>query len=818
MCAAIEARRAGAAVLLVDPAPPHRLGGNARHSRNIRLATDTATPWQEGPYPVDELAADLIASGAPDPALARLVAQEAATLGPWLIAQGVALERRADGNLPPSRRTAFFRGGGQALTNALLRQAHGLGVDLRQGWWANALDPAGVSPSHDGALRIVIRTPAGPIPVEAAAVVLASGGYGRHRAWLADALGPAAHGIANRGTPHQCGAALSWLLQAGAAAAGRPGDAHLVAVDARAPMDDAGIVSRVDGMPLGLVVGADGRRWRDEGAPAGPARFATWGQALAARPDPRGWLLLTPEAAARLPPMLYPPLRADGPAALARLCGIDPEGLAAALTDRSGPPREVPLPGQDGPILAIPMRPGISFTRHGVAVDTTARVRLAAGGTAPRLFAAGSAMFGAVMGPRYLSGSALTVAGIMGRIAGQEAAALAHTGIAITAQPHPASPRTRPPAEARPEATQRPGHPPAAPPAPPPAPTTDQPPPHPTAPPAPPPDPWTEARRALNICNTCGFCTALCAVFPAAKLREDLRRGDIRHLAHLCHDCGSCLDDCQYAPPHAFAMDLPTTLSAVRARDHAAGASESRALKWQAGGFAACVLAAPLVAEGTDLRTLWTGVALGALGAVAVLGVRLGRFRRASKGPELRRGLRSLARALRDALTLRYLGGDGHVCEDRHGPVSPLRRRSHHLLLGGLLVALVGAHGSAWPVAPATLGGGAMLAGLAGLELARRRSARPGQDAANRLLGAQLAALAITGLAQAWLPAGALGGVLPALHAGAVLGLALGLPFGKLGHGGWRALALSRHAAERAARRAAGTLSSKLDKPTVPRA
>jgi hypothetical protein len=109
-----------------------------------------------------------------------------------------------------------------------------------------------------------------------------------------------------------------------------------------------------------------------------------------------------------------------------------------------------------------------------------------------------------------------------------------------------------------------------------------------------------------------------------------------------------------------------------------------------------------------------------------------------------------------------------------------------------------------------------MLAGLAGLEIARRRAGAAARAAANRLLGAQLALLAATGLGLALVPAGT--GGMPALHAGAVLGLALALPFGKLGHGGWRGLALYRHAAERAAKRPSGSLSSKLDKLTGGRA
>ncbi|MGY6411967.1 MAG: FAD-dependent tricarballylate dehydrogenase TcuA [Alkalilacustris sp.] len=806
LCAAIEARLTGAEVLLVDAAPPHLFGGNARHCRNIRLASERATPWQQGSYPADEFAADLITAGAPDPALAHLLADGAGALGPWLIAQGVALEPWADGNLPPSRRTAFFAGGGQAMTNALVRRATALGVVVRHGWRVERLAPSALDPAHAGPLAVPVVTPDGPVTVAAGAVVLASGGYGGDRARLAAALGHAAHAIANRGTPHQSGTVLWWLLETGAAAAGRSGAGHLVAVDARAAMDDAGIVSRAEGIPLGLVVGADGRRMRDEGATTGPARYSLWGRVLAARGDPRGWLILSPEAAAGLPPILYPPLHADSPATLARLCGIDAAGLTATLAavaqGAPDPPRSpcpMPLPAPQGPLCAIPLRPGLSFTLHGVAVDEQARVRLATGAAAPRLFAAGAAMAGAVLGARYLSGSALTIGGVFGRIAGRNAAALAGRQASKTSAARPASVRAEVavtgPMVADHGTAEPVGH------------GTDR-----------PADALAAVRRALNICNTCGFCTALCAVFPAAKLRPDLAGGDIAHLAHLCHDCGSCRDDCQYAPPHAFAVDLPAMLSAVRAADYGAPIPVARAAAVQGAVFVLCLLGLPLVALLAGPQALGAGVALGIAAAAGLLAIRLTRFWRGGDGPPRRHGLRPLARAALDALTLRNMGGAGHGCEDRHGPTGALRRWSHHGLLAGLTVALVAAHvsgGGALADGLTILGGGAMLAALAGLELARRRAPPAAAAGANRLLAGQLAVVAVTGLALVAFDTAVL---LPALHVGAVLGLLLGLPFGKLSHGGWRALALYRHAAERAAKGPPRRLSIPLDKPQGRRA
>ncbi|MBL3585215.1 FAD-dependent tricarballylate dehydrogenase TcuA [Rhodovulum sulfidophilum] len=821
LTAAIEARLRGAEVTLIDPAPMPLWGGNTRHSRNIRLAHDSETRWQRGSYPAAEFAADIERLAPSDTGLAGVLARGSADLGSWLAARGVAFEPWDEGNLPFSRRTAFFRGGGQALSHALLRAAGQLGVRIASGR-IEALPPDW---AEDRPLCLTVQTADGARSLQAEALVLTTGGYGANPDEMIRHLGPGAAAFANRGTPHQDGAPLLWLMAHGAATVGRPGDGHLVAVDARAPASDAGIVSRADGMQFGLVVDAAGQRFRDEGTDVGSARYSVWGRALAERADPRAWLILDAEGTARLPPLLYPPLTAENPADLARLCGIEPGGLAATLEalaahlDR-GTPLEPPRSRPEGvpfapplrpPLAAIPLRPGLTFTRHGVAVDATARVRLAEGGSAHRVFAAGASMAGALLGQGYLSGTALAIGGVFGRIAGAGAASLADHGVG---QAGPATDKLR-------QASAVPALQPA--------------PPQPAAPaPEPEPEPWDEAARALNICNTCGFCTGLCAVFPAARLRPALGAGDLRHLAHLCHDCRSCHYDCQYAPPHALAVNLPAALAEARAADYAARLPA----RLPQAVFLLCLLGLPLMAllAIPPERLFAAGAAPGAFyeviphglmaggaglafgGAALVLAIRLWRFWRQTAGPAAQPGIRALARGLGAALRLTNLG-EARGCDGPRGPTGPARRIFHHLLAGGFvltgLATLAGAvlHAggeiapyplASAPVALGTLGGIAMLAGLAGLSHRRkradRRPASARMEAADRDLRRALGIVAGSGLALLALRDGPAMGLMLALHLGAVLGLALALPFGKLSHGAYRSLALIRHAAERAAR------------------
>jgi tricarballylate dehydrogenase len=74
------------------------------------------------------------------------------------------------------------------------------------------------------------------------------------------------------------------------------------------------------------------------------------------------------------------------------------------------------------PFYGVPMRPGITFTYLGVAVDGRARVRRHEGGTFDNIYAAGEIMSGNILSTGYLAGFGMTIGTVWGRIAGREAA------------------------------------------------------------------------------------------------------------------------------------------------------------------------------------------------------------------------------------------------------------------------------------------------------------------------------------------------------------------------------------------------------------
>ena len=442
LCAAISARRAGAGVALLEAAPRALRGGNTRHSRNLRFMHEGETPLASGRYPAQEMAADILRAtqAAGDPRLTELLVQRSAEIPDWLSAAGVRFQPVASGVLPHSRKTAFLLGGGKSMLNALYRTAERLGIEVFYGVSVRGLRLRG-----ERLEQVWIDDGIHSQTLEPKATVIACGGAQANRDWLRAHWGDAADGFINRGTPFALGEPLTSLLDQGVDEVGDPKGAYLVAVDARSPADDGGIATRVRCMPAGIVVDSSGRRFRDEGGDTASTRYAVWGERLSGCPGQIAYLILDARGLRGAPPALYPPIRGDSITELAARLDIPTGALAETLRaynaavragdgDQAGeiaawrtqglePPKSrYALPLTEPPFAAYPMRPGITFTYHGVAVDPSCRVRLRNGGLLDNLFAAGMIMAPNLIPRGYVSGLALTIGIVSGRIAGEEAA------------------------------------------------------------------------------------------------------------------------------------------------------------------------------------------------------------------------------------------------------------------------------------------------------------------------------------------------------------------------------------------------------------
>jgi len=445
LCAAIEARRAGATVVLLERGPEYMRGGNTRHTRDIRLAHAAPNAAATGAYPEDELYADLlrVTGGETNEALARLTIRESTTLADWMAEQGVRWQKPLTGTLNLSRTNGFFLGGGKHLVNTYYDTARRLGVEVRYGATVRAFELAGARVE-----RVVYECEGREQRLACGATVVAAGGFEADVDWLRTYWGDAADRFTIRGTPYNTGVALKALYDAGAKPVGDPRGLHCVAVDARAPRFDGGIVTRIDSIPFGIVVNAAGERFYDEGEDLWPKRYAIWGKLIADQPGQAAYAIYDAKAAGRFIPSAFRPLSAPSIAELAVLLNLDADAVVRTVarfnasirsagavqmdrlddcgTDGLTPPKSHWAQRIDSaPYYAYPLRPGVTFTYLGVEVDADARVSRTDGGRFENVFAAGECMAGNILTRGYLAGFGLTIGAAFGRIAGVGAAAYA---------------------------------------------------------------------------------------------------------------------------------------------------------------------------------------------------------------------------------------------------------------------------------------------------------------------------------------------------------------------------------------------------------
>jgi tricarballylate dehydrogenase len=440
LCAALTAREAGCTVAVLECAPREFRGGNSRHTRNLRCAHQTPTAVLTDSYCEDEFLSDLLrVTGDTDERLARLAVRASAECADWMARHGVRFQSSLRGTLHLGRTNAFFLGGGKALMNSYYAAAERLGVGVRYDAEVVGLDLAG------GAFTSATVVIGGRThTLHAKAVVVAAGGFEANTEWLREAWGPAADNFVIRGTPYNRGKVLRLLLDAGAQSIGDPRACHAVAVDARAPKFDGGIVTRLDSIPLGIVVNGGGERFYDEGEDVWPKRYATWGSLVAQQPGQIAYSIVDAKVIGRFMPSVFPPIVADSIAEVAMKLNVPVEALDATISRFNAAVRpgsfdhlslddcrtEGLAPAKSHwaqridqpPFWAYPLRPGITFTYLGVRVDDNARVLMDDGRPAANVYAAGEIMAGSILRRGYLAGFGMTIGTVFGRIAGASAA------------------------------------------------------------------------------------------------------------------------------------------------------------------------------------------------------------------------------------------------------------------------------------------------------------------------------------------------------------------------------------------------------------
>ena len=443
LCAALMAREAGASVLMLEAAPKEWRGGNSQHTRNLRCMHDAPQDVLVDAYPEEEFWQDLlkVTGGETNEYLARMVIRASSTCRDWMRSHGVHFQPPLSGALHVARTNGFFMGGGKAVVNAYYRSPAKLGVDIRYETPVREV-------ILEGDRFVGVITESGE-RIEARAGVLAAGGFESNREWLREAWGRNERGewpadnFLIRGTRFNQGTILKFMMNAGADVIGDPSQGHCVAIDARAPLYDGGICTRIDCVSLGVVVNRDGKRFYDEGEDFWPKRYAIWGRLVAQQVGQIGYSIIDSKVTGRFMPPVFPGVKADTLEELAQKLELPVDEFMATLkayneacqpgtfnhtvlddccTDGLSPAKTHWAQKIDKPpFYGYALRPGITFTYLSLKTDETAAVRF---GDKPsdNLFVAGEMMAGNVLGKGYTAGVGMSIGTAFGRIAGTGAA------------------------------------------------------------------------------------------------------------------------------------------------------------------------------------------------------------------------------------------------------------------------------------------------------------------------------------------------------------------------------------------------------------
>jgi tricarballylate dehydrogenase len=472
LCAALAARERGADVLVLERAPEEECGGNTAFTgggfravyqgvEDIRslateLSDDQVAHSDFGKYTEADFFADMarVTESRTDPELCEILVTRSFDTLRWMQSKGV--------NFVPKYRRAttevdgIFKftgglvleafGGGTGLIDSLTKAARDAGVAILYGARATGLVMDGARVSG-----VSYRQAGADTKVNAAAVILACGGFEANAEWRTRYLGPGWELATVRGSRFNTGDGIAMALAAGAMSYGNWSGAHADPYGLNAPpfgQRDVGGAYQKHSFPFGIMVNSSGERFMDEGEDFVAYTYAKTGRRILAQPEHFAYQIFDQKVA----PLLQDSYRsryaakisADSLEGLARrLEGVDEPGFLRTVAEyNSAVCTEIPFDPatKDGrcttglavnksnwanvldtpPFEAFGVGCGITFTFGGLKISSESRVIDTEGAPIEGLFACGE-LVGGIFYFNYPGGTGLMNGAVFGRIAGDTA-------------------------------------------------------------------------------------------------------------------------------------------------------------------------------------------------------------------------------------------------------------------------------------------------------------------------------------------------------------------------------------------------------------
>ncbi|KAI1879199.1 hypothetical protein JX265_002153 [Neoarthrinium moseri] len=484
----------GNRVLLIDKCPEDWAGGNSYFTAGAMRAVhaglgdvlplvnnvdaNTAKSIDLDPYTREDFIQDLhrVTDGRFDRSLGEILVNDSNATVKWLSGHGIRYQLSFN-------RQAYKVDGRYKFWGGMCLKTESGGKGLIQDY-QSACKRLGVTVWHSIAAKQILLDPAtgsfsslmgematgDTVEIQAAALVLAAGGFEANPRMRAQYLGPGWDLAHVRGTPYNTGEVLEIAMRdISAKQGGHWSGCHATAWDANSPQHsgDRTISNEFtkSGYPLGVTLNTQGERFFDEGSDLRNYTYAKFGKSILGQPggtafqvwDTKGipWLrseeyrddivekihgsTLEELAETCAKVGLENPIRFveevkeyNGAVKFFQQENIDKkwdptikDGLSTQSSQKylRIPKSNWALPIDESPYMAVKVRCGVTFTFGGLAIDAESSgvISNLTGQPVPGVFCCGE-MVGGLFYQNYPGGSGLTAGAVFGRRAGQCAA------------------------------------------------------------------------------------------------------------------------------------------------------------------------------------------------------------------------------------------------------------------------------------------------------------------------------------------------------------------------------------------------------------